>query len=120
MPDHELTEDYNPLEAGLWHTISLNKGCYIGQETIARLHTYRGVKQQLWGVQFSAAAPQETVLTSGEDKVGHVTSVVETESGALGLAYIRTKAIEAGLGTVQAGNVVGTLVPLPFLSHEYP
>lgn len=119
MPDHELTEDYNPLEAGLWHTISLNKGCYIGQETIARLHTYRGVKQQLWGVQFSAAAPQETVLTSGEDKVGHVTSVVETESGALGLAYIRTKAIEAGLGTVQAGNVVGTLVPLPFLSHEY-
>ncbi|WOB42925.1 folate-binding protein YgfZ [Thermoleptolyngbya oregonensis NK1-22] len=119
MPDRELTEDYNPLEAGLWHTISLNKGCYIGQETIARLHTYRGVKQQLWGVQFSAAAPQETVLTSGEDKVGHVTSVVETESGALGLAYIRTKAIEAGLGTVQAGNVVGTLVPLPFLSHEY-
>ncbi|BAU42194.1 YgfZ/GcvT domain-containing protein [Leptolyngbya sp. O-77] len=119
MPDHELTEDYNPLEAGLWHTISLNKGCYIGQETIARLHTYRGVKQQLWGVQFSAAAPQKTVLTSGEEKVGHVTSMVETESGALGLAYIRTKAIEAGLGTVQAGNVVGTLVPLPFLSHEY-
>ncbi|MFQ3616534.1 MAG: folate-binding protein [Cyanobacteriota bacterium] len=119
MPDHELTEDYNPLEAGLWHTISLNKGCYIGQETIARLHTYRGVKQQLWGVQFQAAAPQDAVLTSGEEKVGHLTSQVETESGAVGLAYIRTKAIEAGVGTVQAGNVKGTLVPLPFLSHEY-
>ena len=32
-PDHELTEEYNPLEAGLWHTISFDKGCYIGQET---------------------------------------------------------------------------------------
>lgn len=119
MPDHELTEDYNPLEAGLWHTISLNKGCYIGQETIARLHTYRGVKQQLWGVRFESAVPQNAVLISGEDKVGHLTSVVETESGALGLAYIRTKAIEAGLGMVKAGDIAGTLVPLPFLSHEY-
>lgn len=119
MPDHELTEDYNPLEAGLWHTISLNKGCYIGQETIARLHTYRGVKQQLWGVQFNAAVPEDAVLTSGEDKVGHLTSQVETESGALGLAYIRTKAIESGVGTVQAGHITGTLVPLPFVSHKY-
>lgn len=38
-PDQELTEDYNPLEAGLWQTISFEKGCYIGQETIARLNT---------------------------------------------------------------------------------
>lgn len=45
--DRELTEDYNPLEAGLWQTISFEKGCYIGQETIARLNTYNGVKQKL-------------------------------------------------------------------------
>ena len=44
-PDAELTEDYNPLEVGLWQTISFTKGCYIGQETIARLNTYKGVKQ---------------------------------------------------------------------------
>ncbi len=43
-PDKELTEDYNPLEAGLLQTISFDKGCYIGQETIARLNTYKGVK----------------------------------------------------------------------------
>ena len=35
-PDKELTEDYNHLEAGLLQTISFDKGCYIGQETIAR------------------------------------------------------------------------------------
>ncbi|HEY9846491.1 MAG TPA: hypothetical protein V6D03_09860, partial [Candidatus Caenarcaniphilales bacterium] len=55
-PDQELTEDYNPLEAGLWQTISFDKGCYIGQETIARLHTYQGVKQQLWGIRLSHPA----------------------------------------------------------------
>ena len=55
-PDLELTDDYNPLEVGLWQTISFNKGCYIGQETIARLNTYKGVKQYLWGIRLSAPA----------------------------------------------------------------
>lgn len=36
-PAAELTEDYNPLEAGLSHAVSLNKGCYIGQETLAKV-----------------------------------------------------------------------------------
>lgn len=36
-PGAELTEAYNPLEAGLCHAVSLNKGCYIGQETIAKV-----------------------------------------------------------------------------------
>ena len=52
-PGHELTDDYNPLEAGLWHGVSINKGCYIGQETLARLNTYDGVKQYLYGIQLS-------------------------------------------------------------------
>ena len=55
-PDRELTTDHNPLEAALWHTISFDKGCYVGQETIARLKTYDGVKQELWGLSFVQAA----------------------------------------------------------------
>ena len=50
MPAQELTEDDIPLEAGLWHCVSFEKGCYIGQETIARLNTYQGVKKRLWGI----------------------------------------------------------------------
>ena len=64
-PDRELTDDYNPLEVGLWQTVSFNKGCYIGQETIARLNTYKGVKQYLWGIRLSAAAEPETLITIG-------------------------------------------------------
>lgn len=120
LPEQELTDDYNPLEAGLWHTISLSKGCYIGQETIARLHTYKGVKQQLWGISFPAGsqiAPSDSV-TSGEEKIGRITSVTQTEAGPFALAYIRTKAVESAQ-RVQVGAAEGALVALPFVSHEY-
>ena len=116
MPDHELTDDYNPLEAGLWQTISFNKGCYIGQETIARLDTYNGVKQQLWGVQLKTLAEPGTVVTIGDEKVGKLTSVLETEKGAIGLAYIRTKAGGAGL-QVTIGETQTELIDLPFLTR---
>ena len=113
--DFELTDDYNPLEARLLHTITYDKGCYIGQETIARLNTYKGVKQQLWGVQLSAPVDIGTAVTIGEEKVGKLTSFTETESGFFGLAYIRTKAGGAGL-KVQVGEASGEVVNLPFLN----
>lgn len=118
LPDAELTEDYNPLEAGLWQTISFEKGCYIGQETIARLNTYKGVKTQLWGIQLDALTDPGTTVTMGEDKIGTLTSVVATESGVLGLAYIRTKAGGAGL-KVQVGETTGEIVDVPFLTRGY-
>lgn len=117
MPDRELTEDYNPLEAGLWQTLSFTKGCYIGQETIARLDTYKGVKQQLWGIRLSGKVEPDEVVRLGEDKVGVLTSITETEQGPFGLAYIRTKAGGAGL-KVQVGQQEGEVVEVPFLSHE--
>ena len=118
LPESELTEDYNPLEAGLWQAISFEKGCYIGQETIARLNTYQGVKQQLWGIELSQAVAPGTVITLGEDKVGKLTSCVETEQGVVGLSYIRTKAGAKGL-TVQVGDSSGTVIDVPFLSRGY-
>jgi tRNA-modifying protein YgfZ len=117
-PDRELTEDYNPLEAGLIEAISFDKGCYIGQETIARLNTYKGVKQRLWGVQLEAFVSADTEVRFQGDKVGRLTSSTLTEQGAFGLAYIRTKAGGTGL-KVEIGNTSGELVNLPFLSYEY-
>lgn len=119
VPDRELTDDYNPLEAGLWQTISFDKGCYIGQETIARLNTYKGVKQQLWGVRLQSPVEPETVVMVGEEKVGKLTSFTQTDSGVFGLAYIRTKAGGKGL-KVKVGDTEGEVVDVPFLTHEYP
>ncbi|MBW4655361.1 MAG: folate-binding protein [Kaiparowitsia implicata GSE-PSE-MK54-09C] len=121
VPGQELTDDYNPLEAGLWHTISLTKGCYIGQETIARLHTYRGVKQQLWGIRLAGAAEAGSIVMINGEKAGTLTSCVSSEDGhsSTGLAYIRTKALESGLTQVQVNDQPGELIAVPFLSHQY-
>ena len=118
-PEHELTDDYNPLEAGLWHTISFSKGCYIGQETIARLNTYKGVKQHLWGIRLNASAEIGSAIAVGDEKVGKLTSYTETPDGHFGLGYIRTKAGGVGL-KVQVGETEGQIVEIPFVSHEYP
>ncbi|MEO0488742.1 MAG: folate-binding protein [Cyanobacteria bacterium P01_A01_bin.123] len=118
MPEKELTEDYNPLEAGLWDAISFNKGCYIGQETIARLNTYQGVKQQLWGLHLNGNAPTGSPITFEGNKVGVLTSLIETPAGWRGLGYIRTKAGGNGL-TVEIGDGVATVVDLPFISRDY-
>lgn len=125
-PDKELTEDYNPLEAGLWRIISFEKGCYIGQETIARLNTYNGVKQKLWGVKFAQSDHQAitdnalavgTPVMLAEKKIGVLTSFTITEQEPFGLAYVRTKAGGVGL-SIQIGDISGELVDLPFLEHS--
>ncbi len=118
MPHHELTDDDNPLEAGLWKGISFEKGCYIGQETIARLNTYKGVKKRLWGLSLeSKVAAGATILHEGE-KVGKVTSVTESPSGIVALGYLRTKAGGEGL-SVDVNGVAGRAIALPFVSHDY-
>ena len=117
-PGKELGADYNPLEAGLWQTLCFDKGCYIGQETIARLNTYQGVKQQLWGLQLSRPVACGTPLTLAGERVGVVTSVVDRPEGAIGLGYVRTKAGGAGL-VVEADQVTVQLVDCPFLSRGY-
>lgn len=42
-PGSELTDDFNPLEAGLYHAVSVSKGCYIGQETISKVRPLASV-----------------------------------------------------------------------------
>lgn len=127
-PDHELTDDDNPLEAGLWNGVSFEKGCYIGQETIARLNTYKGVKKRLWGLKLTGPVASGAVISAEGMKVGRLTSVVKIEGGAIALAYLRTKAGGEGLSVEIEGmeadgkpgeGVTGEAIALPFISHEY-
>ena len=122
-PAHELTDDDNPLEAGLWNSVSFEKGCYIGQETIARLNTYKGVKKRLWGLKLTGIAAPGAVISAEGAKVGRLTSVVEMEGSAIALAYLRTKAGGEGSSVEVEGEpgetVTGEAIALPFISHEY-
>lgn len=120
IPNQELTEEYNPLETGLWDAISFDKGCYIGQETIARLNTYKGVKQKLWGIKLNQSIDPEkdNIIMVDEEKVGKITSYLATDSENFALGYIRTKAGDIGL-KVTIGEAQGEVVNLPFIRHEY-
>ena len=122
MPGSELTDDYNPLDAGLWSTVSFNKGCYIGQETIARLESRDAVKMGLWGVKLAAGVAIGTTVWVEGAKAGTMTSVCELPNGsAIGLCYVRTKAAGGG-ASVQVGTLevsqTATLLDLPFLNRE--
>jgi folate-binding protein YgfZ len=97
----EVNEEHNPFELGLAERVSLAKGCYVGQETLARLATYDGVKQQLrrwfWRPQPGVAPPQRNdglELAGDPQRQGRITSLLELENGArIGLALVRRSAL---------------------------
>ncbi|CAM9276701.1 unnamed protein product [Ectocarpus sp. 12 AP-2014] len=129
FPGKELTADYNPLEAGLWHAVHFDKGCYIGQESISRVNAYNAVSKALYGVSFeNSASPQEGtelfVQETGKRRVvleivfaGVVTSMLDRDatSHPFGLAYIRTKVGGVGLKlSTKEGESLGTVVQVPY------
>ncbi len=74
---HELTEEYNPLEAGLRDAVSFTKGCYVGQEVVARLNTYDKVSRALVRLRLADSAPvpeRGAEVIAGGRPVGTVTS----------------------------------------------
>jgi folate-binding protein YgfZ len=108
----ELNDGTNPFELGLANWVSLNKGCYVGQETLAKLATYDGVKQQLrYWESSEALKPGTTLSSAGGERAGVVTS----SQGGRGLALIRRSQLEAS--TLQAGGSELTIsTPLAFIA----
>lgn len=97
---HELTEDHNPLEAGLRDAVSFTKGCYVGQEVVARLNTYGKVSSALVRLTLSAGAPVPSggaAVAAGGSPVGTVTSAIlpEGREAPVALAYVKTRGIAA-------------------------
>jgi folate-binding protein YgfZ len=98
----ELTADVLPMEAELFDAISFTKGCYVGQEVIARGTNLGGVKFALVGLIFEGEPPVEpkAELWAGQDKAaGEVTSAVWSPgAGAwIGLGYVRVAHKEPGV-----------------------
>jgi glycine cleavage system T protein len=88
----EMSEEVNPLEANLKGSISFNKGCYIGQEVVARLDTYEKVQRYLVGLRWDSdtVPPPGTDLLADGKKVGKITSAVALpEKGrGIGMGYV--------------------------------
>ncbi len=74
-PGAELTVDANPLEVRLKDLVSFTKGCYVGQEVVARLDTYDKLQKRLVAIESDSALTTGTQLTSDGKRAGKVTSV---------------------------------------------
>ena len=113
----DLDESTIPQEAGLnERAVSFTKGCYVGQETVARLH-YRGKpNRHLRGLRLSEPVETGAELQLGERTVGHVASaVVSPTFGPIALALVRREA-EPGATIAVGDHGASALVSeLPFV-----
>lgn len=108
------------LEARLERAVSLNKGCYIGQETLERATAHGALKKKLYGLRLTAGPPPAAgaaVMLSGRE-IGTITSAAQsTRLGLLGLGIIHHSAWIPGTAVVikdSGGERPATVSDLPF------
>ncbi len=112
----DMTSEHMPAEAGIVErAVDFEKGCYIGQEPVARLH-YRGKPNRtLRGLRLSVPAAPGDPLRLGERQVGTVgTASLSPAHGPIALAIVRREAELGGQLTVGDGTATAEVVELPF------
>lgn len=118
----EVTEENLPQEIGRdQEAISFHKGCYIGQETVARLDAYGHVNKILRGFESESGAPMDAgqPLFKEGKQVGTIASAVDSPrwSKRIGMGVVRVAGVEVG-STVEAqtpaGPIAVRVVALPF------
>ncbi len=112
----DLDDTVIPQEAGLnERAVSFTKGCYVGQETVARLH-YRGKpNRHLRGLRLTEVTQTGDELTYDGRAVGRLGSVaLSPRFGPIGLAIVRREAPVGSVVAVGDGTAQGEVVELPF------
>ncbi len=112
----DMGAEHMPAEAGIVErAVNFEKGCYIGQEPVARLH-YRGKPNRtLRGLRLSAAAAHGEPLLLGEKEVGAIgTACLSPAHGPIALAIVRREAEVGENLAVGDGSTTAEVVELPF------
>jgi folate-binding protein YgfZ len=112
----DLDDSTIPQEAGLnERAVSFTKGCYVGQETVARLHWRGKPNRHLRGLRLSGPAATGDELRLGEKVVGRVGTVALSPAlGPIALAIVRREAGPGDALAVGDGGVSAEVVDLPF------
>jgi folate-binding protein YgfZ len=112
----EMGTETMPAEAGIVEqAVSFTKGCYIGQETVARLHYKGKPNRHLRGLKLSAPASPGASLRLGEKEVGRLGSAaVSPAHGPIGLSILRREAELGATLAVGEDGVTAEVVALPF------
>jgi tRNA-modifying protein YgfZ len=110
----DMGSETMPQEAGISdRAVSFTKGCYVGQETVARLHYKGKPNRHLRGLRLSEPAERGTDIVLDGKTIGRLGSTCASPRlGPIALAVVRR---EAGPGaTVEVGGVSAEIVELPF------
>jgi len=118
-PALELTDSYTPLEVGLETAISDSKGCYTGQEVIARQISYNKVVKNLCGLTLDAPVEVGDRVWVGHKAAGTITSATRSPRfGEIALAVIKRSSQEPGTAVVAgktlAEGISGIVRAIPF------
>jgi folate-binding protein YgfZ len=93
----ELSTDFIPLEAGLWDEVSFTKGCYTGQEIIARMESRNRLAKTMVTFRLSQMVDAPIPLKADGAEVGKLTSSVVTPTGeAIGIGFVKVPLAEVG------------------------
>jgi tRNA-modifying protein YgfZ len=113
---YDMDGETIPQEAGInERAVSFTKGCYVGQETVARLHYKGKPNRHLRGLRLSAPAQRGAELRLGEKVVGRVGSTcVSPALGPIALALVRREASPGTTVAVGEDGVSAEVVELPF------
>ena len=113
----ELVEEYTPLEAGLGHAVSGEKGCYPGQEVLTRQITYDKITRQMVGLHLQAPVQPGMRLLADGAAAGEITSAaVSPRFGPIALGVVKRPYYEVGarLQVDVEEQVMVEVVALPF------
>lgn len=93
----ELSTDHIPLEAGLWDEVSFSKGCYTGQEIIARMESRSRLAKMMVKLQLTQMIEAPVKLFAQGKDVGTLTSSVVTPNGEiLGIGFVKVALANVG------------------------
>jgi len=114
----ELTDAYTPLETGLRAAVHEAKGCYTGQEVLARQINYDKITRQMVGLRLETPVQRGAAVQVEGRGAGEVTSaVVSPRFGAIALAVVKRPHFEPGTVVMVASGeetARGEVVALPF------
>lgn len=112
----ELSQEYIPLETGLLDAVSFSKGCYVGQEIIARMESRGRLAKRLCGLRLSRPVVAPAALGAADREAGDLTSaVISPRFGPIALAYVRSAFANPGAVVAIAGtDATGVVAELPF------
>ncbi|HVU14814.1 MAG TPA: hypothetical protein VHD90_26245 [Phototrophicaceae bacterium] len=110
----ELTTDTIPLELGLWDEVSFTKGCYTGQEIIARMESRGRLAKTIVTLELSANVASPAKISADGHEVGTLTSSAQTPDGEfIGIGVIRVAAAHIGATVVIGERITAQISGLP-------